>query len=259
VNGKAAAWTLTVLGSGTGVPLPERASPGYWLRTPRCSALVDCGSGVLRRLAEAGGDYRTLDAVFVTHVHPDHVGELALLFHALKATPGFRRTAPLALFGPPGFPEFVAAHVTAVAPPKHLEIAVATAGAQFVHADLEVSTVATRHSERMASIAYRFAAAGRSIVVTGDADWDSTLVPFCRDADLLVADCAFPDDQKIGGHMAAGECGRLAAQARVGRLVLSHLYPVADEHETRVAEARAAGAADVVLARDGLVLHPAIG
>jgi ribonuclease BN (tRNA processing enzyme) len=107
----------------------------------------------------------------------------------------------------------------------------------------------------MASRAYRFTAAGRSVVVTGDADWDPDLVPFCRDADLLVADCAFPDALKVAGHMAAGECGRLAAQAGVGRLVQSHLYPVAEAQETRVAEARAAGAVEVVLASDGLMLN----
>jgi ribonuclease BN (tRNA processing enzyme) len=248
-------FALTVLGSGTGVPLPERASPGYWLQAPELSELVDCGSGVLRRLTEAGGDYRTLDAVFVTHVHPDHVGELALLVHALKATPGFRREAPLAFYGPPGFPEFFAAQVATVAPPKRLDLRVAEAGAAFRVGAVHVRTTPTVHSPRLASIAYRFEHAGRTAVVTGDADRDDALVAFARGADLLVADCSFPDALKVEGHLSAGECGRLAAEADVGRLVLSHLYPVDAEDETRIAEARAAGAGDVVLAHDGLRLE----
>ena len=245
-------FALTVLGSGSGVPLPERASAGYWLQAPGFSALVDCGSGVLRRLAEAGGDYRTLDAVFITHVHPDHIGELALLLHALKATPGFRREAPLQLFGPPGFPTFFSEQVATVAPPKRLDLHVAEAAPAFHVGGLAVCTTPTVHSPRMASLAYRFERAGRAVVVTGDADWDTALVGLARGADLLVADCSFPDALKVTGHMAASECGRLAAEAGVGRLVLSHLYPVPEAQESRLAEARAAGASDVLLAHDGL-------
>jgi ribonuclease BN (tRNA processing enzyme) len=248
-------FALTVLGSGSGVPLPERASAGYWLQAPGISALVDCGSGVLRRLAEAGGDYRALDAVFVTHVHPDHIGELALLLHALKATPGFRREQPLWLFGPAGFAAFVADRVVPVAPPKYLDLRVAEVTAAFTCLGLTVRTTPTVHSPRLASVAYRFEHGGRAAVVTGDADWDPALVAFARGAELLIADCSFPDALKVAGHMAASECGRLAAAAAVGRLVLSHLYPVTAAHETRLTEARAAGAGAVLLAHDGLRLE----
>ena len=250
------ALALTVLGSGSGVPLPERASAGYWLQAPGLSALVDCGSGTLRRLAEAGGDYRHVDAVLFTHVHADHVGELPLLLHALKATPGFRREAPLHLYGPPGFATFFDTLVVPVAAPKHLDVRVAEVVPEFPLGSVAVRTLPTVHSPRMASRAYRFEYAGRSVVVTGDADWDDALVDFTRGADLLVADCSFPDALKRPGHMAAGECGRLAATAGAAHLVLSHLYPVPDGHETRVAEARAAGAAVVTLAHDRLRLEP---
>ncbi|MDX1594155.1 MAG: ribonuclease Z [Gammaproteobacteria bacterium] len=245
---------LTVLGSGTGVPVPERACAGYWLQAPKLSALVDCGSGVLRRLAEAGGDYRELDAVFVTHTHVDHVGELALLLHALKATPGFRRERPLHVAGPPGFPAWFEAHVAALAPPKHLDVRVAEAASLDMLHGVEVRTVATRHTPRLPSLAYRFAHADRSLVVTGDADRDPALARFAAGADLLVADCSFPDALKVAGHMSATECGHLASEAGVGRLVLSHLYPVDAAVETRLDEARAACAAEVLLARDGLRL-----
>jgi ribonuclease BN (tRNA processing enzyme) len=246
---------LTVLGSGTGVPLPERACAGYWLRAPGLSALIDCGSGVLRRLAEAGGDYRALDAVLVTHCHPDHVGDLVLLVHALKATPGYKHERPLQLFGPPGFVDFFTARVASVAPPKALDLRVAESVPAWRLNGIAVRSAPTRHSARMPSLAYRFGHAGRSLVVTGDADWDPALVAFARGCDLLVADCSFPDALKVAGHMAASECGRLAREAGAGRLVLSHLYPVDAAHETRLAEARAAGIDAVVMAHDGLRLE----
>jgi ribonuclease BN (tRNA processing enzyme) len=249
------ALTLTVLGSGTGVPLPERACAGYWLQAPGLSALVDCGSGVLRRLAEAGGDYRALDAVFVTHVHPDHVGDLVLLVHALKATPGYRHERPLHLYGPAGFAGFFNQRIAAVAPPKRLDLRVAEAEPAWIFHGVTVRSAATLHTTRMPSLAYRFARDGRALVVTGDADWDPRLIDFARDGDLLVADCSFPDALKVAGHMCASECGRLAREAGVNRLVLSHLYPVAAADETRLAEARAAGIENVVMAHDGLRLE----
>jgi len=177
------------------------------------------------------------------------------LLHALKATPGFCREAPLHLYGPPGFPAFFTDQVAAVAPPGHLDLHIAEASAVFHSHGLGVHTAPTVHSPRMASLAYRFVHGGRSIVVTGDADWDETLVDLARGADLLVADCSFPDAQKIHGHMAASECGRLATVAGVGRLVLSHLYPVEVAQETRLSEAQAASKCEVLLAHDGLRLE----
>jgi ribonuclease BN (tRNA processing enzyme) len=246
---------LTVLGSGTGVPLPERACAGYWLQAPGLSALVDCGSGVLRRLAEAGGDCTALDAVFITHVHPDHIGDLVLLVHALKATPGHRHVRPLHLFGPSGFGDFFAERIATVAPPKALDLRIAEAARAWAFNGVDVRSAPTVHTNSMPSLAYRFSHAGRSLVVTGDADWDPALAGFARGCDLLVADCSFPDAHKVAGHMAASECGRLAREAGAGRLVLSHLYPVPDAEETRLAEARTAGIDDVLMAHDGLRLE----
>jgi ribonuclease BN (tRNA processing enzyme) len=247
---------LIILGSGTGVPLLHRHSPGYYVETENYQFQVDCGSGSMRQLEHAGKSYKTLDAVFFTHTHPDHIGDLIPLIHALKVTPGFRREKPLNLFGPPGFAEFFNNFVAPVVKlPKHFSIAVQEVTRGFEVADLRGLTTPTVHSDYLNSVAYRFEQANRSLTLSGDCDYDSGIIALSREADLAVLDCSFPHALKVEGHLSATQCGEIAEQAGVKRLILSHLYPVSVAQDTRLAEARAACAAEVQLAEDLLEIE----
>ncbi len=247
---------LTILGSGTGVPSLARGSPGYLLSLRDRQYLVDCGSGTLRQLIRAGADYKSIDGAFITHTHPDHIGDLAPLIHALKATPDFRRESPLRLFGPPGFETYFKQCVTPTASkPKHFAIEVVEASEPMYVDDLSVTTCPVRHSQHMNSVAYRFELAGRSIVLSGDCENDPAIESLARNADILILDCSFPDALKVNGHLSAGECGRIAARANVKTLILSHLYPVPSEDDTRLAEAQANCRANVRLAEDFMILE----
>ena len=70
---------LTVLGSGTAVPVPERFPAGDLVEHEDHKVMVDCGPGTLRRLAQAGVSPTELDAVLLTHYHTDHCADLAAL------------------------------------------------------------------------------------------------------------------------------------------------------------------------------------
>ncbi len=233
----------------------ERSSPAYLLSIPGRRFLVDCGSGALRQLLRAGTTHYDVDGVFVTHTHPDHIGDLVPLIHALKVTPGHRRSAPLHLYGPAGFETYFKNCVAPVATrPKHFGIEVLEVTRSFEVDTLSVTTCPTVHSEKLASVAYRFEFGVQSIVVSGDCEYDPEILALAHNSDILIVDCSFPDALKIPGHLSAGECGRLAAQANVGVLVLSHLYPVPSEDDTRLAEAKAHCRGVVRLAEDLMTL-----
>ena len=78
---------VVILGSGTLVPTGVRGPAGYAVLSAGRVLLVDGGSGTLRRLYEAGIDYRAIDQLFYTHVHPDHTGDLVPFLFAQRYRP----------------------------------------------------------------------------------------------------------------------------------------------------------------------------
>ena len=89
---------LTVLGSGTAVPVPDRFPAGYLVESGGSKLMVDCGPGTLRRLAQSGVSPTELDAVLLTHYHTDHCADLAALLFALRS-PQLAKTRPLRIYG----------------------------------------------------------------------------------------------------------------------------------------------------------------
>ena len=81
---------------------PARSCAGYLVDSAGLRLLIDCGSGITRRLAERGDEWRTITHVALTHFHIDHHGDLPTLIFAWKY--GFLppRTAPLEIIGPVG-------------------------------------------------------------------------------------------------------------------------------------------------------------
>ena len=68
---------LVVLGSGSTVPHPQRASSGFWLETSGGAILLDCSSPIPLRMAQEGLDWPNLDAIWISHFHLDHCGGVA--------------------------------------------------------------------------------------------------------------------------------------------------------------------------------------
>ncbi|MBU2550874.1 MAG: ribonuclease Z [Proteobacteria bacterium] len=225
------------LGTGTGVPSAERASPGLLVLAGGLKILVDAGSGTLRQLARTGHSYNDLDCIFLTHFHPDHTAELVPYLFATNYWPGFTRLQPARIYGPRGLLAWLE-HLRAawghwVEPPDNrvefheLELGASTA---FRCGPLGVAAGPIPHTE--ASLGYRFSEPdGPTLVVTGDTDYGPGLVALARGADLLVTECSMPQGMKVDGHLTPELAGRAAREAGVGALALTHFYPETRGHD----------------------------
>jgi ribonuclease BN (tRNA processing enzyme) len=240
---------LVILGSGTCVPSLKRNASGYLIEASGMKILVDCGEGTLHQLERAGRSYRDIDAVFITHPHPDHVSGLLPLIHATLATPGFTREKDLLIGGPRGIKNFYDRCISSVIrPPKSFSIEFVEMEDKFELGGILIFTARTVHTDD--SIAYRFEEDRKSVVITGDCDYDQGIIALAEECNLLIADCSYPDTMKAAGHMTPRECGMVAKKARAKKLLLSHLYPVGTPDSERVAECRKVFDGDVSLAED---------
>src|SRR5438132_372843 len=101
---------LVVLGSGTSVPHPQRASAAFWLETEAGSVLLDCSADAAHRMAAENLDWPNLDAVWISHLHLDHCGGLASLLFGLKWAPQtVKRRKPVKIFGCEGIKKLLRA------------------------------------------------------------------------------------------------------------------------------------------------------
>ncbi|HSN04556.1 MAG TPA: MBL fold metallo-hydrolase, partial [Nitrospira sp.] len=89
------------------------------------------------------------------------------------------------------------------------------------------------HVPDLNCVGYRIEYKRKTLVYSGDAQYCDSLVRLCHDADVAVLDCSFPATKPGPVHMHAGECGQVAQEAGVGRLVLSHFYPVAERYDVK--------------------------
>lgn len=225
---------VTVLGSGTCVPSLARSSCALLMQIGERQLVFDTGPGTMRRLLEAGTDIYRIDYLFYSHFHPDHSAELVPLLFANKYPDAARRRRPLTIVGGPGLKRFFAGLEAVYG---HW-IVLGDEVIEFIEWDpdtlsgvagegFKVTAAPVAHNPE--SVAFRVETpSGASVVYSGDTDYSDRLVGLARQAGLLVCESAMPDEEKIPGHLTPALAGRLATEAGVGRLMLTHFYPACD-------------------------------
>ena len=240
---------VTLLGTGSPIPDPNRAGPSTLVRAGGHVFLVDCGRGVLQRAAAAGVGAAGLSALLLTHLHSDHIAELGDLVITRWVTNFAPDPAPLPIIGPPGTAETVEAtlkafghdidyriahHADLNAPPP-IEVHEYTEGPVWDRDGVTIRVVSTDHRPVAPTIGFRIEFGGASVVLAGDTVPCASLDELAAGADALVHTAIRKDilihvpQQRVKDvcdyHSSVQEAAATAARAGVGTLVLTHYVP----------------------------------
>ena len=252
---------LILLGTGGG-PRPRTMSSGsaQVIVSKGAAYVIDCGDGVARQLAFAGVPLATLRHIFITHQHSDHNADYGNLMW-LAWTAGLRTRVDT--WGPPPLEKMTKLFLAMneydinarianegrvpLAPLVHAH-ELCGDGVVMADANVKVSAALVEHPPTVPAFAYRFDARDRSIVISGDTSPSTNLVKLARGADVLVHSVMYPPavrrltarvpnavalEKSILAHQTSAEdAGRIAQEAGVRTLVLSHFVPPDDPEVT---------------------------
>lgn len=253
----------TTLGTAGGpIPTVERSEPANLLQAGDLAILVDTGDGTATQLARLDRGTGEVSAIFISHLHWDHVGGLAAVL-GLRWMNNF--STPITVYGPPGTGEVVAGIIASLRPQERVGFGTGAAvldpaanitvvelvdGQQVELDSLTVTARGNTHYDfpleqvGTTSLSFRFDLGERSITYSGDTGPSTALTELAHGSDLLVSevialepligqivasrpDMPAPVQAAMRQHLSthhvdAGEVGRMAQAAGVARLVLTH-------------------------------------
>ena len=260
--------TVQILGSAGPFFTPERASSSYLLWVGgKSRMLVDMGGGAYFRFGQSEAKLGDLAMVGISHMHPDHVSDLPALLWLSHVY----RKEPLPIFGPsagkgvpsargidyaPDFPTFL----SRLFDPKtgafmvmggtlgaekrngvRLDIGVidvlkSEPSAVFEGNGLKVTAIGIPHAD-MPTLAYRAETSDGSVVFSSDqTGTNPKFIDFAKNANVLIMHLAIPVGAKSVLHAAPAVVGRVAQEAQVGRLIVSHIGPKGAKLEAAIAD-----------------------
>ncbi len=239
--------TVTLLGTGSPMPDPQRAGPATLVTGGADHFLVDAGRGVLMRLAAAGVAAGQLRAVLLTHLHSDHITDLNDVI-TTRWVMTFEPT-PLTIVGPVGTQAVVDSVLASLGPdigyriahhadldyPPPVQVMEVTEGPIDVGGQVQVRCGPTDHRPVEPSVGFRFDHEGASVVTAGDTVPCTGLDELCSGAQALVHTVIRKDVianiplqrmvDTLDYHSSPEEAAQTARRAGVETLVLTHYVP----------------------------------
>lgn len=269
----------TLLGTGCPVVSPRRYGAGTLVECAGQRFLVDIGSGVTQRLVQAGSNGAGIDALLLTHLHSDHLIDL---YQFIISSWHQNRDRPQVIYGPTGTQSFVDAQMQAWKAERTLRIEFEKRSSikafeieviefedsrEVMSKDsARISAVRVEHPPVVPAFGYVFETAGRKLVLSGDTRPCDNLIDAAKNADVLVHEvfAHSQDDQShirgtrtsetmaavAGYHTTADEVGRIARDADVKCLVLSHIVPPDAEEKELIATVRRHYSGPVIVGED---------
>lgn len=226
---------VIVLGADGSWPSANGAASGYLLRHDGFSVWVDLGTGTMANLQQHADLYE-IGAVFVSHIHADHLVDLFTYFYSRNYGPP-EPPPSIPLIMPPGMLDHVLSMLSGSGGQdlvKRFEVREVEPGTDLEAGPFRVRTAPMAHP--VPTLGMRFEADGTTVAYSADTGPCSDLVSLARGADLLLAEATWLEDGRHkppGIHLTAKEAGEHAERAEVGELLLVHINPLSDREQAR--------------------------
>lgn len=241
---------VTLLGTGSPQPRLDRFGPSILVEAGQKKLLFDCGRGATQRIEQVKIPFTEIDALFLTHLHSDHVVGIPDLWLTGWAR---GRKVPLRVWGPAGTKAMMshmeeafqfdiqirqeddklpAQGVTVVA--KDIDQSVV-----YDDAGIKITAFAVDHGRVKPALGYRIDFAGHSVVLSGDTRYSENLIHFSQGTDLLIHEVIDPGAFRmknpsvsperfqaiVGHHTTAEQAGTVFALVKPKLAVYSHIVP----------------------------------
>ncbi|MGH7555468.1 MAG: MBL fold metallo-hydrolase, partial [Longimicrobiales bacterium] len=195
-----------------------------------------------------------------THFHNDHIGDVPMLFFALRHGMPPGRTESLQVFGPrgarallDGMAAIFGDHMTD--PGFPVEVLEVHEDEPVVLDDV-VRITPHRTPHTAASVAYRIDTPAGAIGYTGDTGYSEEVASFLQSCEILISECSLPDGTEVETHLTPVKLAGMAVIARPRQLVVTHVYPPLEPTTIPARLAQAGWRGQSVVAFDGLTLTP---
>jgi ribonuclease Z len=246
---------VTLLGTGTPIPRPDRFGPSTLIEAGEHTVLIDAGRGATMRLFQLGIPIGRIDALLLTHFHSDHtVGIPDLWLTGWLSSHFGNRRQPFRVIGPTGTRTLMQ-HLEA-AYRRDIDIRVEDEklsreyvaisvtefkkdGLVYQAGDMRVIAFTVDHGDAIKpAYGYKIEYQGRSAVISGDTRFNANVLQYGRGADLLIHEVAMARSQLLGEpyiqrivnhHTSPQEAGRVFTQTNPKLAAFTHLVMLASE------------------------------
>lgn len=215
---------LTVLGSSGTYPVAGRPASGYLFEEGDTRVWCDAGPGTMAALPVA---LDLVDAVFVSHRHPDHCLDVIIASHVFAFSPRPRFGVPL--YGPASALTALVDFVDGGRIEDVFDLRPLADGDSFSVGALAVEVAITDHS--VPTLATRWRSEHRSVCYSADTGPQGEWMRLAQDADLFLCEATYqgqPGGAEYPHHLTAHEAGAIGRELGCRRLMLTHIPPYLD-------------------------------